>query len=185
MQPSVVRLRDGRLVTLREAAPDDAAGVLDLIDSVARERRWLLNTEAYWSVAAQRQTLLNVRQSGGVTIVAATEDGRLVGWLDLSRPVTELVRHTATLGVGVLAPYRGAGLGHALMHAAFEAGRARGIEKLELTVRSTNTRAIALYERLGWQHEGRSLRAFKQDGAYEDRLYMGLWIAEDRGLEGT
>lgn len=177
MQPGTLRLRDGREVSLRAASTEDASGVHDLIDTVARERRWLLNTEAYWSVAAQRQTLLNIRQSGGVTLIAVAGEGEVVGWLELSRPVTDLTRHTATLGVSLLPSYRNAGLGTALMRSAEQAGRERGIEKLELTVRSTNTRAVALYERLGWQLEGRAVRAFKQEGVYEDRLYMGLWIA--------
>ncbi len=169
-------LSDGRCVLLRTATEEDAAGVLLLIDAVARERRYLLNTEAHWGVEAQRRWLSSVERSGGTTLIAVAPEGEIVGWADLSRPVADLAHHTATLGTGLLATYRDAGLGRALLSAIAEEARALGLEKLDLTVRSTNSRAIHLYESLGWEHEGVSPRAYKQDGKYEDKLYMGLWL---------
>ncbi len=178
-----ITLRDGRSVLLRTATSEDAAGVLLLIDSVARERLYLLNTDAYWGLEGQRRWLSSVECAGGTTLLAEASDGEIVAWADLSRPAPALSHHTATLGTGVLAVYRNAGLGRALLAAIAEEARGLGIEKLDLIVRSTNLRAIHVYESLGWQHEGRSPRAYKQDGHYEDKLYMGLWLdqPEDSG----
>ena len=169
-------LRDGRNVVIRKATPDDAFGVYLLIDSIAGERRWLLNTEAYWGVDGQRHWIRTVEQ-GGVMLLAEDTEGAIVAWADLARPHAALSHHTATLGTGVAAGYRGLGLGRALLLATIEEARRLGIEKVDLTVRSPNTVAIRLYESLGWQHEGRSPRAFKQDGRYEDKIYMGLWLS--------
>ena len=112
-------------------------------------------------------------------IVAETPEEDIVGWVDLSRPHAEISRHTATLGTGVLATYRSAGLGRAMLARIAAEARTIGLEKLELTVRSENLIAIRLYESMGWQREGVSRRAFKQDDRYEDRIHMGLWLGSE------
>lgn len=48
---------------------------------------------------------------------------------------------------------RGAGLGRALVQAAFERARERGCRRIELDVNEENTAAIAFYERLGFTTE--------------------------------
>lgn len=54
-------------------------------------------------------------------------------------------------GVGVVASARRAGVGEALMHAAHDEARARGVERVWLEVIVENTSAFALYEKLGYQ----------------------------------
>ncbi len=170
-------LKDGREVTLRAATEDDAFGVLLLIDAVAHERVYLLNTEAYWGVEGQRDWIRAVHRTGGAMLVAEAPEGEVVAWADLARPHALLARHTATLGTGVRADWRDVGLGRALLREITGMAHELGIEKLELHVRSTNARAIHVYESLGWQHEGVGHRSYKQDGVYEDRIQMGLWLS--------
>jgi ribosomal protein S18 acetylase RimI-like enzyme len=69
---------------------------------------------------------------------------------------SELLSHAPSAHVEVLAVYKdaeGQGIGRALMTAAEEGARARGAESLTLHVFSTNLRARALYERLGYEGE--------------------------------
>jgi GNAT superfamily N-acetyltransferase len=54
-------------------------------------------------------------------------------------------------GVGVVAPARRAGVGEALMRAVHEEARSRGVERVWLEVIVENTRAFALYEKLGYE----------------------------------
>ena len=55
-------------------------------------------------------------------------------------------------GVGVVPTERRRGTGRALMDAVHEAARSRGVERVWLEVIVENTRAIALYARLGYRH---------------------------------
>jgi RimJ/RimL family protein N-acetyltransferase len=51
------------------------------------------------------------------------------------------------------------------------------IEKFELQVRSSNTRAINLYESLGFVEEGRKTKRLKYGpNEYLDDVYMALWV---------
>jgi ribosomal protein S18 acetylase RimI-like enzyme len=54
-------------------------------------------------------------------------------------------------GVGVAPPHRGKGVGEALMRAAIEEARARGLRELWLEVLTPNEPAIRLYEKLGFE----------------------------------
>jgi ribosomal protein S18 acetylase RimI-like enzyme len=53
-------------------------------------------------------------------------------------------------GVGVGLPHRGKGIGEALMRAAIEQARARGLREFWLEVLTPNEPAIRLYEKLGF-----------------------------------
>ncbi len=104
----------------------------------------------------------------------------LVGVLD-GRPVASggLTRydgrraHAANLGMGVHDDFAGRGIGTALLGAILDAAdNWLAITRIELTVWTDNARAIALYERHGFQHEGvRRADAFRA-GAYVDSFAM-------------
>ena len=54
-------------------------------------------------------------------------------------------------GLGVVASARREGIGDTLMHAVLDEARARGMREVRLEVIRENTRAIPLYERLGFE----------------------------------
>ena len=84
------------------------------------------------------------------------------------------MQHCGVLGMGLVAEYRGKGLGRKLAERAISDARAKGIERIELEVFASNTRAIRLYERLGFTHEGLKRNARKLDKAYDDLIVMAL-----------
>ncbi|GAB3835508.1 hypothetical protein GCM10027610_033450 [Dactylosporangium cerinum] len=51
---------------------------------------------------------------------------------------------------------------------------ARGLHRIELNVMAHNYRAIALYERMGFVHEGRRVGCLLIDGTFRDELYMAM-----------
>jgi RimJ/RimL family protein N-acetyltransferase len=53
------------------------------------------------------------------------------------------------------------------------------VQKLALTVFADNDRAIRLYERNGFEVEGRRSREYRlSDGSWRDDLMMSLWLGE-------
>ncbi len=100
--------------------------------------------------------------------------GEVVGSLGL-HPVEGRVRrrHAAVLGISVATAAQGRGVGAALMQAALDyADRWAQILRIELQVFPDNRRAIALYERFGFVHEGRHRAFALRDGVYVDSLSM-------------
>ena len=142
------------------------------LDVVARERAYLAFLEAPPIEETRKFVARNIAK--GYPQLVALDGDRVVGWCDvlpIERPVS---RHCGVLGLGLLPAYRGRGLGERLMRAALQAARACGLSRIELSVRADNTRAIALYTRLGFETEGRKRRAFLVDGTYHDLIVMAL-----------
>ncbi len=67
----------------------------------------------------------------------------------------------------------GRGIGRRLIEAALDAADAAGFERIELTVIAGNTRAMRLYEAVGFEHEGVMRAAMRfGNGDYRDSLLM-------------
>ena len=59
-----------------------------------------------------------------------------------------------------------------LMDAALKAAWASGLTRVELAVHADNEPAIALYKRVGFEHEGVFRNASLIDGHYRDAIAM-------------
>jgi putative acetyltransferase len=113
------------------------------------------------------------RQPPGFWPLVAEVDGRVVAVSGLQRH--EYNRsHSAHVGIMVHADYQGMGIGSALMEAALDlALNWLGLTRLQLEVYPDNTRAIRLYEKLGFEVEGNHRAYAFRDGRYVDTLVMG------------
>ena len=68
------------------------------------------------------------------------------------------------------------GIGKNLLNSAIKRGKKTGITRFELTVRTDNKNAIALYNKLGFEIEGRLKNAMFIKDKYFDNYIMGLVI---------
>jgi ribosomal protein S18 acetylase RimI-like enzyme len=146
------------------------AGFHAALDGVAKERRYLAMLEAP-SFSRTRRFVLDSLQAGAVHVVAVADD-KVVGWCDLRPKAAPTLRHTAVLGMGIVAAYRGHGIGSRLLATALELALARAIRRSELIVRSDNAPAIALYRRFGFVDEGTCRNYMSVDGVDYDALLM-------------
>ena len=81
------------------------------------------------------------------------------------------------IGMMVAADWRGRGVGTALVAAAIEWARARGLHKVALSVFPHNQAAIALYQNFGFVEEGRLRRHVRRtNGQLWDLIEMGLLL---------
>lgn len=94
--------------------------------------------------------------------------------------------HCAEIGINLTHPdYRGKGYGGEVMlitmRYAFEQFN---LNKIKLQVMAYNTRAIRLYEKLGFEHEARQREALFHDGKMHDSLLMGILCSEWKAKHG-
>ena len=106
------------------------------------------------------------------------DDGGLVGALHFS----EIVRgafQNAYVGYYAFAPHAGQGyMSEAFALALDVAFRDLGLHRVEANVQPTNTRSVALAERVGFVREGYSRRYVKVAGRWRDHVRFAL-LAED------
>ena len=146
------------------------AGFHAALDGIAREGRYLAMLQAP-SFGHTRRFVLDSLKAGSVHVVALA-DTEVVGWCDLRPKAGVTLRHSGVLGMGVVREFRGQGLGSRMLGAVLDTADARGIRRAELVVLADNGPAIALYERFGFEVEGRCRQYLRLDGADHDALLM-------------
>ena len=91
---------------------------------------------------------------GNVASIAAISGGEIVGISDVWRRTPRDVHHTGVFGIVIREGFRNRGIGEKLMSEVLRESRALGIWLVELTVFATNSRAVHLYEKMGFRRVG-------------------------------
>ncbi len=146
------------------------------LDFVARERRYLALLEAP-PIESFRTFVQDVIKQGHQLV--ALSEGEVVGWCDVRPKGRPIYAHSGVLGMGLLPPFRGRGVGRRLIQRTLETARAAGLSRIELTVREDNKNAIALYEKVGFTAEGLQRNAFKLDGQYANVIMMAVLFPDE------
>jgi RimJ/RimL family protein N-acetyltransferase len=171
-----VSTTDFAIAPMRET---DIPGFLFALASVAGERRYLALLDA--PALEEAREFVRTLHDAGFPHFVATIGKRVVGWCDIAPLNRAVYRHVGVLGIGVVADFRGRGVGSALMRAALAQAHEIGLTRVELTVRASNHVAVALYRKFGFAVEGTKRKAIKVDGVYEDLLLMALLYTEAAG----
>jgi RimJ/RimL family protein N-acetyltransferase len=101
-------------------------------------------------------------------VLGSFEGGTLVGMVGVTRLEKLKSRHRARIwGMFVMPPFRGRGLGAALLDAAIDHARSwPGVVRVELSVFETAEDARRLYERAGFREWGKEPRAMQWEGRF-------------------
>ncbi|MGV1829814.1 GNAT family N-acetyltransferase [Agrobacterium vitis] len=153
---------------IRAQSPDDAADIA----AMQSKPGFRAGTQRLpYPVEQDVRKYIENRQSNGVWLVAVM-GGIVVGNAGFIQGIGRR-SHTASLSMGVHDAYQGRGIGRALVGELLAiADDWLNIRRLELTVFTDNAAAIALYESIGFIHEG-THRAFAfRAGAFADAHAM-------------
>ena len=155
-----------RRVRLRALAEHPEAFRSDAEEEAAKPQQW-------WAARLAPRA-----ESHGAFFGAWTAGRRLVGTAGLLLETRRKVGHTASIvGMYVAPEHAGRGLGARLLDACIDVARADpALEVLYLTVTSTNSGAIRLYERAGFVAYGLEPRSMRLGDRTFDKLMMALTL---------
>jgi RimJ/RimL family protein N-acetyltransferase len=160
--------------TIRPVGERDIDAVVGLLAEIAREGNYIA-TEWPFDVGERARALrdaLLLRRSVGWIALAGRE---LVGELS----VIDVTQAEPEIGMIVSAPYRGRGIGRAMMVHAIAWARTNGKPALTLRVFPDNVRALALYRRSGFVDVSLQAGAIvRRDGTPRDAILMRRAIDE-------
>ncbi|QCJ71936.1 GNAT family N-acetyltransferase [Providencia heimbachae] len=108
-----------------------------------------------------------------VTQFVATIDNVVVGLLVISQAEQVRRKHVATFGITVSESHQGKGIGTKLMQVMVDyCDNWLNIHRIELEVFADNGSGVGLYEKFGFELEGRMRDYAFRDGKYVDAVMM-------------
>ena len=143
---------------------------------VLAEETWFITEvdEFDASEGLNARLLTSLIEGDNSCFLTAWMAGGLAGMLLVQGGHLRRTQHVGRLEIYVGEECRGIGVGRALMEAAIDwASATDSVSKLSLAVFADNKAAVRLYERFGFEIEGRRSKEYRlSDGSYLDDLLM-------------
>ncbi|OPH47019.1 GNAT family acetyltransferase [Paenibacillus ferrarius] len=167
---------NGLTYTIRSSIEIDAKDLSELrlqidgeTENLDRERG-----EAFIDISGFEQLIHADTISPKNLFLVAVADKRIVGFSRCEGTYLKRFSHKVEFGVCVLKDFWGYGIGKNLLQESITWADSNDIKKITLNVLETNTKAIELYKRLGFEIEG-ILKNDKilSDGEYYNTIVMG------------
>ena len=157
------------------AQAQDAAELLDYLKTIGGETDNLsFGPEGVPLGLEEEQAYLSMQaQSRDHMQLFAKVNGEIIGTASLNRKPNRM-HHRAEFGISLKKAWWGCGAASALTEAILAFARENGFEQLNLEVRSSNARAIRLYEKFGFRKLCTFPHFFKINGEYVDFDLMNL-----------
>jgi RimJ/RimL family protein N-acetyltransferase len=160
--------------SVRLAEKADASNLLALRNSLFEETDTMLFEPGEFKDTPQDEAnrIERLNQGANSRCLVAVSDGQLIGFLNaMGTPVNRL-RHSTTLALGVRRANWSNGVGSALINEVLAWSRSCGLRRIELTVLTSNSRAVELYRRAGFEIEGTRRSSLLVGGSYVDEYLM-------------
>jgi putative acetyltransferase len=165
-------------IEIRAARVEDALVLAQAERAIAQSPGFLVSQPAELTDERFTQKIAALASADNGCYLVAEMGGALVGHGMLDPLMPAAVRHVVHLTLVVHPGRQGQGIGRALLTALVAWARdAPAVEKIELNVRASNTRAQSLYAKLGFTVAGRWRRRVKiRPGHYLDDVAMELLV---------
>lgn len=164
-----------RSFVIERARPEDAAALLDYLKIIGGETQNLSFGPEGVPLSPEAEQAYLQAQFGSTDNVQylAKVDGEIIGTASLNRKSGRM-HHRGVFGISLKKAWWGCGAASALTEAVLAFAKENNFAQLNLEVRSSNTRAIRLYEKYGFRKLCTFPNFFVIDGEYIDFDLMNL-----------
>jgi RimJ/RimL family protein N-acetyltransferase len=174
---NIVIAKNGQEVILREATCEDAKDIIDFYNVVGGETTFLSFCGGEYKVTEEQQEnmIKSTNSSENNTMILATIKDEIIGLGTITSNQKTKGKHVGILGIVISDKYCNIGLGKIIVDYLINWCKSNNItKKISLVVRQDNPRAIALYEKFGFELEGILKNEVYIDGEFYNLLGMGL-----------
>jgi RimJ/RimL family protein N-acetyltransferase len=180
IDPKTFSTKDGAKIVVRTAVSDDARPLLVFVRAAAASTDQIASQpDEFPSEEKEERDLLDQALAHEARLwLLATHGDEIIGILSFNVPSRRRQAHAGSLGMLVHDSWRGKGVGTALVQVLLDWARAHPtIEKVCLSVFSSNDAGLALYRKAGFIREGCLRGQAKLDAdRYVDEIQMGQWV---------
>jgi RimJ/RimL family protein N-acetyltransferase len=164
-------------VTIREATKEDAQNMIDFYNIVGGETDFLSFgvNEFKRELQEYEEYITATSKEPNSIMLLALIDSEIISIATINSSQKERTKHVGTLGIVISKKYTGLGLGRILMNDLIDWAKQNGVtKKVSLVTNESNTIAIELYKKLGFEVEGLLKQENCIRGAYSNTVMMGL-----------
>ena len=163
-------------VVIRRAAVSDAEQLVVLRRALFVETSLMLWEPAEFVATSVEEAgyIHRLSERENCLLLIALAEGNAAGFLAAMGGERNRLRHSAVLALGVLRAFWSQGLASRMLREVISWAPGAGIKRLELMVHTTNARAVALYQKHGFEVEGTRRSSLRVDGVYTDEYLMSF-----------
>lgn len=166
-------------IIYREPTADDAKMIVDFYNVVGGETHFLSfeKDEYPMGYEAQAEEIASVNAHPTSTMILAMDGDELVAIGTINSGNKIKSRHQGELGIVVAKKYQAKGIGTEIINRLLDFCRGNGVTtRVQLDTCCDNDVAVKLYEKFGFEVEGRLKNTQYLDGKYSDLYVMGLML---------
>lgn len=166
-------------IIYREPVPEDAEKIVDFYNYVGGETTYLSFEKDEYPMDAegQREDILSTNAHPASIMLLAMDGDEIAGIGTIHSGNKIKARHQGELGIVVAKKYQAQGIGSEIIRRLIEFCKGNGITtRIQLDTRCDNEVAVKLYERFGFEIEGRLKNTTLLNGVYYDLYVMGLML---------
>ncbi len=158
-------------LTIREAGSEDLPGMTAILNEL------IAGTTAIWSLAPTsieaRAAWLAERRRRGFPVLAAEDDGRLLGFASFGDfRAWDGYAATVEHSIYVDAPVRRRGIGRALLSGLIDRAEALGLHAMVGGIEAENSASLRLHAALGFAEVGRLPQVGRKFGRWLDLVFV-------------
>lgn len=170
------QLKDGRTALLRSPCEKDAAEMLQFIITASGETDYLMRYPEEWAQTSLEQEIAFINAdyyNPNGMMISCIVDGNIAGNCQISFHTGLKDRHRASVAIAILQEYWNLGIGTKMFEEMFRIASERGVRQIELGFIEGNSRARALYEKMGFRITGVKPDAIQwKDGTFANEYMM-------------
>ena len=172
----IFTLKDGREAFLRCPTEADIEGTIDYLNKSAGESDFVMRTPeecGQYTYEGEKSFFEYLNASPNDLMLVCIVGGKVAGNCHISFYDKLKTRHRGTVAIALLKEFWNLGIGTRMFGEMIKAARDKGcVTQLELEFIEGNTRARALYEKMGFRITGVKPNAIKQPDGSMLNLYM-------------
>ena len=152
------RLKDGRTAILRSPCDDDIQGMLDYLYISSGETEFILRYPeecSKYTPEGEKELFDKMNNSENEAMIVCTVDGKIAGNCAISWKTGIKTKHRAMVAIALLKEFWNLGIGTRMFEEMIRIAKSNpDIIQMELDFVEGNSRARALYEKMGFRITG-------------------------------
>ncbi len=166
-------------IIFREPVAEDAEKIVAFYNRVGGETTFLSFEKDEYPMSAEEQkaSIESTKASPNNIMLLALDGDEIVGIGTISSSWKIKSRHSGELGIVVEKAHQGAGIGSEIIQRLIDWCKGNGITtRIQLDTRCDNEKAVELYQKFGFEIEGRIKNSTLLNGQYYDLYVMGMML---------